>query len=92
MTNRTYSELANTAIQKEKEEKYDLAAIYWGKAKNLATSLNNQLWAEYRQGHNEKRYSLHHSHSKALRDQENQRIALELKKHIDRQVANDDSI
>ncbi|KHD29294.1 ANR family transcriptional regulator [Xenorhabdus nematophila] len=55
MTNKTYLELANTAIQNEKEEKYDLAAIEWGEAKNVATSLNAQLWAEYRQEHNEKK-------------------------------------
>ncbi|MBD2782865.1 ANR family transcriptional regulator, partial [Xenorhabdus szentirmaii] len=54
MTNKTYLELANTAIQKEKEENYELAAVYWGKAKNVATSLNAQLWSEYRQEHNEK--------------------------------------
>ncbi|WP_373567374.1 ANR family transcriptional regulator, partial [Xenorhabdus yunnanensis] len=52
MKNETYLDFANTAIQKEKEEKYDLAALYWGKAKEVATSLNTQLWSEYRQEHN----------------------------------------
>ncbi|PHM22133.1 hypothetical protein [Xenorhabdus ehlersii] len=33
MTNKPYLYLADTATQKEKEEKYDLAAEYWGKAK-----------------------------------------------------------
>ncbi|MBD2784158.1 ANR family transcriptional regulator [Xenorhabdus sp. DI] len=93
MTNRTYLDFANSAIQMEKEEKYDLAAIEWGKAKTLATSLNIQLWAEYRQLHNEKRHSLHHSYSKALRDQkEDQRMASALKKHMDKQAVNHDSI
>ncbi|WP_340617945.1 ANR family transcriptional regulator [Xenorhabdus entomophaga] len=76
MTKKTYLDFANAAIQKEKEEKYDLAAIYWGKAKNVATSLNTQLWAEYRQEHNEKRYSLHNNYSNALRTpKEDRRIA-----------------
>ncbi|WFQ81314.1 ANR family transcriptional regulator [Xenorhabdus sp. SF857] len=92
MTKKTYLDFANTAIQKEKEEKYDLAAEYWGKAKNLATSLNTQLWAEYRQLHNEKRHSLHNSYSKVLRINENKRIASELKKHMRKQVVNNDSI
>ncbi|WP_047685730.1 MULTISPECIES: ANR family transcriptional regulator [Xenorhabdus] len=69
MKNKTYLDFANTAIQKEKEEEYDLAAKYWGKAKDLATTLNTQLWAEYRQLHNEKRYSLHNSYSAAIRTQ-----------------------
>ncbi|MEQ1964448.1 ANR family transcriptional regulator [Xenorhabdus khoisanae] len=87
MKNKTYLDFANTAIQKEKEEKYDLAAIYWGKAKNVATSLNTQLWAEYRQEHNEKRYSLHNSYSNALRTpKEDRRIAEALKEHINKQV------
>ncbi|CDG20552.1 conserved protein of unknown function [Xenorhabdus poinarii G6] len=90
MTNRTYSELANTAIQKEKEEKYDLAAEYWEKAGRVATNLTNQLWAEHRQEHNQKRYSLHHRYSKAIVSQKekrqineiNKRTAEVLKKHI----------
>ncbi|AYA40652.1 ANR family transcriptional regulator [Xenorhabdus nematophila] len=94
MTNKTYLELANTAIQNEKEEKYDLAAIEWGEAKNVATSLNAQLWAEYRQEHNEKRHSLHHSHSKALRSQKensqieevNKRTVEVLEKHISNHI------
>ncbi|WP_340622443.1 ANR family transcriptional regulator [Xenorhabdus siamensis] len=69
MKNKTYLDFANTAIQKEKEEDYDLAAEYWGKAKDLATTLNTQLWAEYRQLHNKKRYSLHNSYSAAIRTQ-----------------------
>ncbi|MEQ1977655.1 ANR family transcriptional regulator [Xenorhabdus sp. SGI240] len=92
MTKKTYLDFANTAIQKEKEEKYDLAAEYWGEAKNLATSLNTQLWAEYRQLHNEKRHSLHNSYSKVLRINENKRIASELKKHMRKRVVNNDSI
>ncbi|MBI6550134.1 ANR family transcriptional regulator [Xenorhabdus lircayensis] len=67
MKNRTYTDFANTAIQKEKEEKYDLAAIYWGKARDAATSINAQLWSEYRQEHNEKRHSLHEGYSTAIR-------------------------
>ncbi|MBD2816799.1 ANR family transcriptional regulator, partial [Xenorhabdus sp. Flor] len=87
MKNKTYLDFANTAIQKEKEEKYDLAAIYWGKARNVATSLNTQLWSEYRQKHNEKRHSLHHSHSTVLKIQkENQRIAAALKRHMKKQA------
>ncbi|KMJ44355.1 hypothetical protein AB204_14845 [Xenorhabdus khoisanae] len=93
MTNKTYLDFANTAIQKEKEEKYDLAAEYWGKAKNLATTLNTQLWAEYRQLHNEKRHSLHNSYSKVLRTpkeaaaiEDTRRIAEALKEHINKQV------
>ncbi|MBD2782953.1 ANR family transcriptional regulator, partial [Xenorhabdus sp. 38] len=54
MKNETYLDLANTAIQNEKEENYELAAIYWEKARTVATSLNAQLWSEYRQEHNEK--------------------------------------
>ncbi|MDE9467454.1 ANR family transcriptional regulator [Xenorhabdus bovienii] len=76
MKNETYLDFAETAIQKEKEEKYDLAALYWGKARNVATSLNTQEWAEYRQEHNEKRYSLHTSYSSATRVlKENRKIA-----------------
>ncbi|MDC9597325.1 ANR family transcriptional regulator [Xenorhabdus anantnagensis] len=98
MTQKTYLDFANAAIQNEKEEKYDLAAEYWGKAKNVATRLNTQLWAEYRQEHNEKRHSLHHSHSTALRSteltarKECQRIASELKKHMNKQAVNNDGI
>ncbi|PHM31328.1 ANR family transcriptional regulator [Xenorhabdus innexi] len=92
MKNKTYLELANTAIQNEKEEKYDMAAEYWGKAKNLATTINTQLWAEYRQEHNQKRHLLHHSHSAALRSQkENQRTAAALKEYMNKQAANDDN-
>ncbi|OTA14197.1 hypothetical protein Xvie_03918 [Xenorhabdus vietnamensis] len=76
MKSETYLDFASTAIQKEKEEKYDLAAEYWGKARSVATSLNAQLWSEYRQEHNEKRYSLHNSYSKEIRTQkENRQIA-----------------
>ncbi|CAM3946483.1 ANR family transcriptional regulator [Xenorhabdus thuongxuanensis] len=89
----SYIAVANKAIQKEKEEKYDLAAEYWGKAKNLATNLKNQLWTEYRQEHNEKRHSLHHSHSTALRNQkENGRMYAALKRHMKKQAVNNDSI
>ncbi|WP_373567375.1 ANR family transcriptional regulator, partial [Xenorhabdus yunnanensis] len=45
MKKKSYLDFASTAIQKEKEEKYDLAALYWGKAKEVATSLNTQLWS-----------------------------------------------
>ncbi|PHM68448.1 ANR family transcriptional regulator [Xenorhabdus sp. KJ12.1] len=84
MKKKTYLDFANIAIQMEKEEKYNLAAEYWGKANKLANTLNTQLWSEYRQEHNEKRYSLHHSHSTALRSQkENQRTKEVLKKHLD---------
>ncbi|MDX7992994.1 ANR family transcriptional regulator [Xenorhabdus littoralis] len=94
MTNRTYLDFANSAIQMEKEEKYDLAAIEWGKAKTVATSLNAQLWCEYRQEHNEKRHSLHHSYSKALRGQKqndqieevNKRTAAVLERHIENHI------
>ncbi|AOM42597.1 ANR family transcriptional regulator [Xenorhabdus hominickii] len=65
MKNETYLDIANTAIQMEKEEKYDLAASYWGKARSVATSINAQLWSEYRQEHNEKRHLLHTGYSKA---------------------------
>ncbi|AOM39992.1 ANR family transcriptional regulator [Xenorhabdus hominickii] len=76
MKNETYLDFANTAIQKEKEEKYDLAASYWGKARSVATSINAQLWSEYRQEHNEKRHLLHTSYSAAIRTQkENRKIA-----------------
>ncbi|MDE9479550.1 ANR family transcriptional regulator [Xenorhabdus bovienii] len=76
MKNETYLDFANAAIQKEKEEKYDLAALYWGKARNVATSFNTQAWSEYRQEHNEKRYSLHTSYSSATRVlKENRKIA-----------------
>ncbi|PHM64546.1 ANR family transcriptional regulator [Xenorhabdus sp. KJ12.1] len=93
MKKKSYLDFANIAIQMEKEEKYNLAAEYWGKANKLATTLNTQRWSEYRQEHNEKRYSLHHSHSTALRSQkENQRMASEFKKHMNKQAANDDSI
>ncbi|MBD1227704.1 ANR family transcriptional regulator [Xenorhabdus griffiniae] len=92
MINKSYLDFANAAIQKEKEEKYDLAAEYWGKAKNLATTLNTQLWAEYRQLHNEKRHSLHNSYSKVLRTNENKRTASELKKHMKKQAVNNDCI
>ncbi|WP_237387003.1 ANR family transcriptional regulator [Xenorhabdus sp. Sc-CR9] len=93
MKNKTYSDLANTAIQNEKEEKYDLAAIEWGKARKVATSLNAQLWSECRREHNEKRHSLHHRRSKALSSQkENQRIASALKRHMNKQAVNHDSI
>ncbi|WP_338803614.1 hypothetical protein WDV76_16140 [Xenorhabdus griffiniae] len=93
MTKKTYLDFANTAIQKEKEERYDLAAEYWGRAKYLAPDLKHRLWAEYHQENNEKRHSLHYSHSAALRSQkENQRMASELKKHMNKQAANDDSI
>ncbi|MCP9270498.1 ANR family transcriptional regulator, partial [Xenorhabdus sp. XENO-1] len=84
-------DFANTAIQKEKEEKYDLAALYWGKARNVATSFNTQAWSEYRQEHNEKRYSLHNSYSEATRDLEeirkiaaiNKRTAEVLETHLE---------
>ncbi|MDC9606387.1 ANR family transcriptional regulator [Xenorhabdus griffiniae] len=93
MTKKTYLYFADTAIQMEKEEKYDLAAEYWGKARYLATNLKNQLWAEYRQENNEKRHSLHHSHSAALRSQkENRRMAAALKRHMKKQVVNNDCI
>ncbi|PHM60946.1 ANR family transcriptional regulator [Xenorhabdus ishibashii] len=93
MTNKSYLYLADTATQKEKEEKYDLAAEYWEKAKNVATNLKNQLWAEYRQEHNKKRHSLHHCHSTALRSQkENKRMAAALKRHMNKQAVNNDSI
>ncbi|MDC9591844.1 hypothetical protein PSI23_21850, partial [Xenorhabdus sp. XENO-10] len=73
--------------------KYDLAALYWGKAKEVATSLNTQLWSEYRQEHNEKRHSLHNSYSKAMRTQkENRQMAAALKKHINKQVVSNDHI
>ncbi|MDC9622106.1 ANR family transcriptional regulator [Xenorhabdus sp. XENO-7] len=76
MKNETYLYFANTAIQKEKEEKYDLAASYWGKARIVATSLNTQLWAEYRQEHNEKRHSLHTRYEEEIKKQkESRRIA-----------------
>ncbi|MDE9453944.1 ANR family transcriptional regulator [Xenorhabdus bovienii] len=76
MKNETYLDFANTAIQKEKEEKYDLTALYWGKARSVATSFNTQSWSEYRQEHNEKRYSLHTSYSEATRVlKENRKIA-----------------
>ncbi|MGJ0638458.1 ANR family transcriptional regulator [Xenorhabdus bovienii] len=45
MKNETYLDFANTAIQMEKEEKYDLAALYWGRAKYLAADLKHRLWA-----------------------------------------------
>ncbi|WP_340608562.1 ANR family transcriptional regulator [Xenorhabdus bharatensis] len=98
MKKKSYLDFANIAIQMEKEEKYNIAAEYWGKANKLATTLNTQLWSEYRQEHNEKRHSLHHSHSTALRSteiatrKENRRIASELKKHMNKQVVNNDSI
>ncbi|MEQ2027971.1 ANR family transcriptional regulator [Xenorhabdus szentirmaii] len=76
MKNETYLDLANTAIQNEKEENYELAAIYWEKARTVATSLNAQLWSEYRQEHNEKRHSLHHRYEETIKTQkENRRIA-----------------
>ncbi|MEQ1968798.1 ANR family transcriptional regulator [Xenorhabdus nematophila] len=91
MKNETYLNLANTAIQNEKEEKYNIAAIYWGKARVVATSLNAQLWSEYRQEHNEKRHSLHNAYSAATRDQKesrriaavNKRTAEVLEKHLE---------
>lgn len=73
MKNETYLDFANTAIQMEKEEKYDLAASYWEKARSVATSFNTQAWSEYRQEHNEKRHSLHNSYSAATRDQKESR-------------------
>jgi hypothetical protein len=86
MKQKTYLDLANSAIQAEKEEMYGLAAEYWEKAKNLATNINTQSWAEYRQLHNEKRHSLHNGYSKVLRVNESKRIASELEKHMNKQM------
>ncbi|MCG3462819.1 ANR family transcriptional regulator [Xenorhabdus bovienii] len=91
MKNETYLDFANAAIQMEKEEKYDLAALYWGKARNVATSFNSQAWSEYRQKHNEKRHSLHNAYSAATRGQKeseeitaiNKRTAEILEKHLE---------
>ncbi|MDC9590878.1 hypothetical protein PSI23_16715, partial [Xenorhabdus sp. XENO-10] len=63
------------------------------KAKEVATSLNTQLWSEYRQEHNEKRHSLHNSYSEAMKTQkENRQMAAALKKHINKQVVSNDHI
>ncbi|QTL40948.1 hypothetical protein HGO23_06470 [Xenorhabdus budapestensis] len=93
MKNKTYLDFSDAAIQEEKKERYDLAARYWGRAKYLATDLKHRIWAQYHQENNEKRHSLHHSHSQALRTpKDNQRIASELKRYMNKQAANDDSI
>ncbi|CDG90441.1 hypothetical protein [Xenorhabdus bovienii] len=93
MKNETYLYFTETAIQKEKEEKYDLAALYWGKAKYLAADLKTRLWAQYHQENNEERHSLHNSYRGALRTQkENQRMASAFKRYINKQAANDDCI
>ncbi|WP_340618678.1 hypothetical protein [Xenorhabdus entomophaga] len=68
MTKKTYLDFANAAIQKEKEEKYDLAAIYWGRAKYLAPDLKHRLWAQYNQENNEEKHSLHNSYKQAAND------------------------
>ncbi|CDH03156.1 hypothetical protein [Xenorhabdus bovienii] len=68
MKNETYLYFAETAIQKEKEEKYDLAALYWGKAKYLAADLKHRLWAQYNQENNEERHLLHNSYKQAAND------------------------
>ncbi|PHM45604.1 hypothetical protein [Xenorhabdus miraniensis] len=89
-----YITAANKAIQKEKEENYDLAALYWGRAKYLAADIKHRLWAQYHQENNEERHSLHNSYRGTLRAQkENQkRIASVLKRYMNKQAANDDCI
>ncbi|MDE1478041.1 hypothetical protein KKJ01_07235 [Xenorhabdus bovienii] len=78
MKNETYLYFANAAIQKEKEEKYDLAATYWKRAKYLAADLKHRLWAQYNQENNKERHLLHHSHITVL------------SRYMNKQAANDD--
>lgn len=68
MEDMNYIAVANKAIQKEKEEKYDLAAIYWRRAKYLAPDLKHRLWAQYNQESNEEKHSLHNSYKQAAND------------------------
>lgn len=78
----TYLLVAEQAVIAEINGHYQQAAILWNKAARASTSPKNQLWAEYRAGHNILRNSLEERYYD-WRAKRKQRVAeLELKKEI----------
>ncbi|WP_445494005.1 ANR family transcriptional regulator [Photorhabdus sp. SF281] len=57
--NITHFNFSQRAIQSEKDEKYEMAAILWKKVAEHAKHPANQKWAECRAELNLKRHTLH---------------------------------
>ncbi|WP_118984405.1 ANR family transcriptional regulator [Photorhabdus sp. CRCIA-P01] len=89
----TYFNFSQRAIQSEREEKYETAAIFWKKVSEHAKHSSNRKWAEYRSELNSKRHSLHERHQqwqadnkrRRKEDGETKRLAGAIKTHIDKE-------
>ncbi|TDB42078.1 ANR family transcriptional regulator [Photorhabdus khanii] len=90
-----YFNFSQRAIQSEKEEKYEIAAILWKKVAEHAKHPANQRWAECRAELNLKRHTLHKRYEEAkarssqYRKEEwaTKKLAAALKAHIDKEEA-----